>query len=220
LSTEKGICNGLQAGILRVEASNGEGGTVADIEVEMDETAGEDKQISLVQDRGIELVVGVDEASVKRALRNVQDLGGSWVGVGRDESAFGIVKPREPQSLRVQSRVVHACEARADCRSQRVARVACLLEAGEFEVGSRDGRRVYTYQPVDDEIAAQVRYTKIVDRIRIRRQYIRRRRQQQQQRPSYNKCEQKLRHNSRSPVLLYLPVARCTLDQSLQQLLC
>ncbi len=76
---------------------------MADIQLEMQKTFREEEHVSFVQRGGIELVVGVNESHVQRTLDNVQDLGGSWVDVGRNESSSSGVIYAASASPRVLS---------------------------------------------------------------------------------------------------------------------
>ncbi len=58
-SSEQGICSKLNARVLRVEGRDGEGGSMADIQLEMQQTFREEENVPFVQHGGIELVVGV-----------------------------------------------------------------------------------------------------------------------------------------------------------------
>jgi hypothetical protein len=93
-----------EAGVLRRERVEGDGGPLAHIELEVLQAAREEDDVALLQGGRVQDVVVADEARVHRALEHEQRLGGAWVGVEREHAAHGEVKAHVGDALRVDAR--------------------------------------------------------------------------------------------------------------------
>jgi hypothetical protein len=167
---EEGAGDGLHAGVLGVERSDGDRGALGGAELEVHEPAGEQEDVALVQVRREQLVARVHEAHVERALLHVERLAGARVRVRRDERVRGHIEAHQRHAHRVERRVAHARERRR--QPQPVRHDAALLEPPEGEVFARHIRSVAARQPVELQPATrQIRDAEIVDRIWVRRHH-------------------------------------------------
>jgi len=108
LRPKQGTGNELHAGVLWVQYNYGNGGFLADTELEMHQTFGEDEHVSGANHRVVDLVVGVNEPGVEFTVDYVQKFAGSWVRVGRNYRADGNVHTRNPKTQGVEPRVAHS----------------------------------------------------------------------------------------------------------------
>lgn len=89
---EQGSCDLRRTKVLAIERGNCKRVALANIELEMDESTGEDEQLALLQVGCKERVVGgADEPHVQAALDEEQNLGGPRVHVRGVDAPFGPV---------------------------------------------------------------------------------------------------------------------------------
>lgn len=94
----------LQSRILAVKPSEGQSGARTDIDLEVDEAAGEDEDVALVERGDEEGSVRGDETHVERALHHQEHLGGARVRVRHVDAAHSEVQTREPRAQSVEPR--------------------------------------------------------------------------------------------------------------------
>jgi hypothetical protein len=92
-----------EAGVLRRERVEGDGGPLAHIELEVLQAAWEEDDVALLQGGRVQDVVVADEARVHAALEHEQRLGGARVGVQREHAAHGEVEAHVGDALRVDA---------------------------------------------------------------------------------------------------------------------
>jgi hypothetical protein len=92
-----------EAGVLRRERVEGDGGLLAHIELEVLQPAREEDDIALLQRGRVQDVVVADEAHVHAALEHEQRLGGARVGVQWEHAAHGKVEAQVGDALHVDA---------------------------------------------------------------------------------------------------------------------
>lgn len=158
-------------GVLAVESGYGNGGLIAHVELEVDEAAGENKEVAGVEGLLEEDVGGGDEAHEELALDNEEDLGSAGVDVGGVEAPFGSeVDASHGEALGVESR---EGEGRGELHggTKLVGGVAGVAEEGGTEVCGRDLGGVLAKQAVEGDIgvlAGGECHTEVLERVRVR----------------------------------------------------
>ena len=150
VGSEDGVSDGNHPGILAAECGQSYCRLPTDVELEMDETLGEDEDVSRVESLGEQLGrVGGDEADEELTLEDGEHLGRPRVRVWRVQPLWSEVNAgeRDAQSVKADE-VVHVDGG--DLRSQRVVGVSGVVQAGEEEVLSLHVRGVLTDNAINE----------------------------------------------------------------------
>lgn len=105
LGSEDSLGNERSTRVLAVEGGNGQGRLIANVQLEVDEATGEDKEVTSVQGLLKEGIGGANEAHKELSLDKEEDFSSTGVNVRGDKATFGSkIKTSNGEALSVKSR--------------------------------------------------------------------------------------------------------------------